>query len=178
MMSHSFFCASSSVLFTNSHYIVSYSVYVIRCCICIHKLYFVLQTPKEKRKAAKDKNDDDEDYKPEKPAKIIEKPQQETPKRTSLDGKKVSSEKAPPKEDKRRDSTSKDVSEKKKEEKKKERKSVDTSKSEEGSTTPSAPSTEPIRANVKRTIQELLNQRVKQDSSIVISNEEVSIISP
>lgn len=72
-------------------------------------------------------------------------------------------------------SSTKDKDEKKKEEKKKRKDSTSetTKPSEETTPAPSTQSVEPVRANVKRTLQELLNQRVKQDDSVNISNDEV-----
>lgn len=46
---------------------------------------------------------------------------------------------------------------------------------EESPATSAKPQPEPIRANVKRTLQELLNQRIKADPELNNTNEDVSI---
>lgn len=128
-------------------------------------------TPKVKGK------EEDEGKTKKSAAKIIaQSPTEAVSKRPSVDAKKPI-ERSASREDKRRDSVSstKDKDEKKKEEKKKRKDSTSetTKPSEENTPAPSTQSVEPVRANVKRTLQELLNQRVKQDDSVSISNDEI-----
>lgn len=140
------------------------------------------QLPKSKTNKENKKEDDEESKNRKSIKSMTGQIHQERTKRSSMDGKKQTSEKANLKEEKRRDSTciketmEKDEKKKKEEKKKEKKKDIDESSkiSEESTSTTTVQSGEPVRANVKRTIQELLSQRVKEDTSLSITDDEVN----